>query len=114
MDFGPAFAGGLDCYSHPPDCAQQYGEIIGAGLISRSGYAVINETNSTRVFPGVHLPPSCESPFAAIVPPILQISSGPSPSTVALHWFDPPSTREANHRVAEDIYLLVSGLQATA
>jgi hypothetical protein len=55
MDFGPAFAGGLDCYSHPPDCAQQYGEIIGAGLISRSGYAVINETNCPRVFPGVHL-----------------------------------------------------------
>ena len=24
MNYGPAFAGGLDCYSNPPECEQQY------------------------------------------------------------------------------------------
>ena len=28
-------------------------------------------------------------------------------------WFDPSSTREANHRVSEDLYMLVSGLDYT-
>ena len=83
MNHGPSFAGGLDCYSHPPDCYQAYTQVIGQGLLSRRGFAIVNDTNNTRL--------------------------APAPAS-GLQWFDPPSTRVANHRVSEDLYLLVSGL----
>ena len=55
---GPAFAGGLDCYSHPPDCAAQYRRVIGQGLLSRAGYAVVNDTNATRMSSAAAVRPS--------------------------------------------------------
>jgi hypothetical protein len=79
MDYGPAFAGGLDCYSHPPDCAEQYKEIIGAGLISRSGFVAINDTNSTRV--RLPLFPSFESPFRRSHLPFGRVTAGHIVST---------------------------------
>jgi len=84
MNHGPSFAGGLDCYSNPPACAAQYRQVIGQGLLSRAGYAIVNETNSTRM-------------------------SGQGAAPSRFPWFDGPSTREANHVDSEDLYLLVSG-----
>lgn len=83
MNYGPSFAGGLDCYSKPPDCAQRYRQIIGKGLLSRSGFAIVNDTNTTRFAAG-----SSEHRF---------------------QWFEPSSTRVANHWLSEDLYILVSG-----
>eukprot|EP00947_MAST-08B_sp_MAST-8B-sp1_P003082 g3082.t1 len=106
MDHGPSFAGGLDCYSKPPDCVQRYGQVIGAGLLSRQGFTVVNETNTTR-FVATTGPAAAAAAAAATATTRADQEAGPLASTV---WFDPPSTRVANHRVAEDLYLLVSGL----
>jgi alpha-glucosidase (family GH31 glycosyl hydrolase) len=86
---GPAFEGGLDCYSHPPDCVQQYYQVWGQGLVSRNGFVIVNDTNATRLAPA------------------------PPPGSSSLQWFDPASTRVSNHIDKEDLYLLVSGLEYT-
>eukprot|EP00948_MAST-09A_sp_MAST-9A-sp1_P002799 g2799.t1 len=88
MNYGPAFAGGLDCYSTPPACERAYHETIGQGLISRTGYTIIDDTNNTRLEP---LEPM-ENP-ATMWPP---------------QWFNPSSTREASHRLTDDLYFLYS------
>ena len=91
MNEGPSFAGGLDCYSHPPECEQRYRQVIGQGLLSRAGFTLVNDTNNTRLIP---------SPPPTIGAPVL-----------TWQWFDPPSTRTSNHVDAEDLYILASGLE---
>jgi alpha-glucosidase (family GH31 glycosyl hydrolase) len=86
---GPSFEGGLDCYSHPPDCVQQYHQVWGQGLVSRNGFVIVNDTNATRLAPA------------------------PPPGSSSFQWFDPPSTRADNHVDMEDLYLLASGLEYT-
>ena len=54
---------------------------------------MVNETNSTRMAASGE-------------------QGGPT-SKFSPQWFDPPSTRVAHHRVAEDLYILVSGLNYT-
>eukprot|EP00928_Gymnodinium_smaydae_P019955 TRINITY_DN17695_c0_g1_i1.p1 TRINITY_DN17695_c0_g1~~TRINITY_DN17695_c0_g1_i1.p1 ORF type:complete len:875 (-),score=72.71 TRINITY_DN17695_c0_g1_i1:168-2792(-) len=76
MNFGPAFAGGLDCYSKPSECADAYGQIIGKGLLSRSGYVIVDDTNDTRM------------------------------SVTNPGWIDPSSTRPANRVLSADWYFL--------
>jgi hypothetical protein len=89
MNHGPAFEGGLDCYSHPPDCVAAYHQVWGQGLLSATGLVVINDTNATRLAPA------------------------PPPGSSEWQWIDPPSTRVANHVDSEDLYLLASGLDYT-
>ena len=89
MNYGPSFAGGLDCYSNPPACGQRYRQIIGRGLLSRSGYAVVNDTNGTRMA-------KPERPSS--------ITDWPP------QWFAPLSTRPSHHILYDDIYFLASGL----
>jgi hypothetical protein len=48
MDMGPAFPGGMDCYSTPAQCEQQYLNLYGPGLISRSGWAVFDDSTTFR------------------------------------------------------------------
>mmetsp|Transcript_95939 Transcript_95939/g.173128 ORF Transcript_95939/g.173128 Transcript_95939/m.173128 type:complete len:838 (+) Transcript_95939:37-2550(+) len=83
FDQGPSFHGGWDCYSTPEACTQAYPQLIGRGLLSRSGWALVNDTNSTR--------------FAA-------------PEPEKLTWLDAASTRAVNRPLAEDLYFLGPGL----
>eukprot|EP00941_MAST-03F_sp_MAST-3F-sp1_P005812 g5812.t1 len=83
MNYGPAFAGGLDCYSNPPTCEEGYKEKIGQGLLSKSGISIVDDTNGTRIMTG-------------------NDTSWPP------RWFDPNSTRPKNHVVSQDLYIVTS------
>jgi alpha-glucosidase len=87
MDEGPSFAGGLDCYSQPNDC--KYDEIIGRGLLSRSGWAIANDTNTTRFL-------SEEE----------DKDEGGAVTPVSMQWVDGKSTREAGRTLFDDFYFL--------
>ena len=86
MNYGPSFAGGLDCYSTPPQCEAQYEEKIGFGLLSKRGYAIVDDTNGTRF-------PETSSPLKPQWPPA---------------WFEPASTRVSSHILSDDLYFLAS------
>ena len=87
MNYGPAFAGGLDCYSTPEACARRYAQVLGRGLLSRSGLVAVDDTNGTRV-----------------------VATGDAfPSA----WFEAASTR-ARYVVGADVYVLASGLDYKA
>jgi hypothetical protein len=83
FDHGAAFAGGLDCYSNPTDCAEAYPRLIGRGILSRSGWTVVNDTNTTRYLD----------------------ASDPS-NTLGFPWLDSSSTRPHGRRLVEDLYFL--------
>lgn len=85
LDINPAgFAGGLDCYSNPKDCSQAYPQLCSRGLLSRSGWAIVNDTNTTR----------------------LMDSSGHG-----FAWVDGASTRAANRPLLQDFYFLGPGFE---
>lgn len=85
MDIAPAgFAGGWDCYSTPEECSASYPRLIGPGLLSRSGWAVVNDTNTTR-FASHH-------------------------DGDKFPWLDGSSTRKEHRPLVEDLYFLAPGL----
>jgi len=132
MNYGPSFAGGLDCYSSPPLCEAAYRQSIGQGLLSRAGFAVVNDTNATRFASGAGRRGSggggdggdggggggdsdVDGGGGGSSSGGGSLDSGSSDGggSGGFPWFDPSSTREANHRVSEDLYMLVSGLDYT-
>lgn len=46
----------LDCYTSPEDCNEMYEALMGPGLVSRSGWALLDETETARVLPAPDAP----------------------------------------------------------
>jgi len=45
---GPSFGRGLDCYSNKDDCVREYYQVMGRDLLSRDGWAVVDDLSTPR------------------------------------------------------------------